>query len=58
MYFTFSYLGAALNNTTNFSDSYVIIDDSNNDDSVTITGSDNQKTIYNSEFGDRVIKIK
>ena len=55
-YFLLSYLSNALNGSFSSENSYVIVDDLNLSDGVTIEKTDDSKTIYTSEFGDRVIE--
>lgn len=55
-YFMFSYLGSALNGSFSSEDSYVIVDDLNLSEGVTMGNTDDSKTIYTSEFGDRVME--
>jgi len=55
-YFSFSYLGAALNGYYSTENSYSIVDDLNLEEGVTIQKNDDPKTIYTSEFGDRVME--
>ena len=56
-YFLMSYLGNALNGSWSSENSYVIIDDTNMSDGVTIDKDENDtKTIYVSEFGERVME--
>ena len=56
-YFLFSYLGSALNGSFSFdsSSSYMIIDDTNTSDGVTIETT-NPNAIYVSQFGERVME--
>lgn len=56
VYFLFSYLGSALKGSFSSENSYIIVDDLNFSEGVTIEKTDNPKTIYTSEFGDRVIE--
>lgn len=56
-YFLMSYLGNALNGSWSSDNSYVIVDDTNLSDGVTIDKSESDsKTIYASEFGERVME--
>ena len=56
-YFLMSYLGNALNGSWSSDNSYVIVDDTNLSDGVTIDKSEgDSKTIYASEFGERVME--
>lgn len=56
-YFLMSYLGNALNGSLSSENSYVIVDDTNLSDGVTIDKSEeNSKKIYVSEFGERVME--
>ena len=55
-YFLFSYLGNALNGSFSTENSYIIFDDLNLDEGVTIEKKDDPKTIYTSEFGERVME--
>lgn len=56
-YFLMSYLGNALNGSWSSENLYVIIDDTNMSDGVTIDKDENDtKTIYASEFGERVME--
>ncbi len=56
-YFLMSYLGNALNGSWSSENSYVIIDDTNMSDGVTIDRDESDtKTIYASEFGERVME--
>lgn len=57
IYFLFSYLGNALNGLDSSKNSYIIYDDLKIiSEGVTIEKTDNSKTIYTSEFGDRIIE--
>lgn len=56
-YFLMSYTGNALNGSWSSENSYVIVDDTNMSDGVTIDKDENDtKTIYVSEFGERVME--
>lgn len=56
-YFLMSYLGNALNGSWSSENSYIIIDDTNMSDGVTIDRDESDtKTIYASEFGERVME--
>ncbi len=55
IYFLLSYLESSFNGSLDSNNSYIIIDDLNTEDG-TIIESNNQNTIYTSEFGDRVIE--
>lgn len=56
-YFLMSYLGNALNGSGSSENSYVIVDDTNMSDGITIDKDENDtKTIYVSEFGERVME--
>lgn len=55
-YFAFSYLGSALNGALSTENSYTIVDDLNLLEGVTIEKTNDPKTIYTSEFGDRVME--
>lgn len=56
-YFLMSYVGNALNGSWSSENSYVIVDDTNMSDGVTIDKDENDtKTIYVSEFGERVME--
>lgn len=56
-YFLMSYIGNALNGSWSSKNSYVIVDDTNMSDGVTIDKDENDtKTIYVSEFGERVME--
>lgn len=56
-YFLMSYLGNALNGSWSSENSYVIIDDTNMSEGVTIDRDESDtKTIYASEFGERVME--
>ena len=57
-YFTFAYLSAAMGSgSISLENSYIIVDDLNVSEGVTIQKDPNDtKTIYTSEFGDRVIE--
>lgn len=56
-YFLMSYLGNALNDSWSSENSYVIFDDTNMSDGVTIDRDESDsKTIYASEFGERVME--
>lgn len=56
-YFLMSYLGSAFNGSWASEDSYVIVDDTNLSDGVTIDKDESDsKTIYTSEFGERVME--
>lgn len=55
-YFLFSYLESALNNSCLSENSYMIVDDLNLSEGASIEKNDNPKTIYASEFGDRVME--
>lgn len=53
-YFMMTYLSGAFNGSWSSEDSYVIVDDTDLSDGVTIKGD--SKTIYASEFGERVME--
>lgn len=56
-YFFMSYLGNALSGSWSSEDMYMIIDDTNTSDGVTFDRDEsNSKTIYASEFGERVME--
>lgn len=55
-YFLFSYLGSAFNGSFSSENSYIIVDDLNASEGVTIEKTEDSKTIYTSEFGDRIIE--
>lgn len=55
-YFLLSYLESALNGSFSTENSYIIVDDLNLSEGVTIEKTEDPKTIYTSEFGDRVIE--
>lgn len=56
-YFLMSYLGSAFNGSWSSDNSYVIVDDTNLSDGVAIDKSESDsKTIYASEFGERVME--
>lgn len=55
-YFLFSYLGSALNGSFLTQSSYTIVDDLKLEEGVTIEKTDDPKTIYTSEFGERVME--
>lgn len=57
-YFLLSYLKSALNGSVLTENQYIIVDDLNfSSEGGTIEKTDNPKTIYTSEFGDRVIEF-
>lgn len=56
IYFAFTFLGSALSGSGTSENSYVIVDDVNVSEGVTIEKTNDSKTIYVSEFGDRVIE--
>lgn len=55
-YLIFSALGGVLDGSFSTDDSYVIVDDLNVSDGVTIEKTDDPKVIYTSEFGERVME--
>lgn len=55
-YLMFSYMNEVLKNPTN-ADGYMIVDDLNLSDGITIEKNDDPKTIYTSEFGERVMEF-
>lgn len=55
-YFLMIYMKSVLNGSWSSGDSYVIYDDTQADDSVTIDRDENDKTILVSEFGERVME--
>lgn len=59
-YFMYSYFMASLDkafdSNNSLEDGYIIVDDLNLSEGVTIEKSDDSKTIYTSEFGDKVIE--
>lgn len=55
-YFLLSYMGSALGGGLSTENSYVIIDDLNMGEGITVEKTDDPKTIYTSEFGDKVIE--
>lgn len=55
-YFSMIYMKSVLNGSWSSGDSYVIYDDTQADDSVTIDRDENDKTILVSEFGERVME--
>lgn len=55
-YFSMIYLKSVLNGSWSSEDSYVIYDDTQADDGVTIDRDENDKTILVSEFGERVME--
>ena len=55
-YFALSYLSGVLNGSFSSQDSYIIVDDLNLEEGVEIQKNDDPKTIYTSEFGDRVME--
>lgn len=55
--FLMSYLGSAFNSIlTNGINQYIIVDDLNPEEGVTLEKTNDSKTIYTSEFGDRVME--
>lgn len=56
-YFLFSYMGSALSGGALSSENlYTIVDDLNLDEGVTLQKTDDPKTIYTSEFGEKVLE--